>query len=124
MEVSQQLTLKFTAAFFFKLCSFNLHASDIRAHPLLFALKAALQAMVRIKERYLLVNIIYPPTATKLNGIPDIVVNHQPTLDNLTVPALTKAIRAHVHTLFGDYGSGGIDNHLHGRFWALASAYA
>jgi ribonuclease P/MRP protein subunit POP5 len=71
--------------------------------------------MVRIKERYLLVNIVYPPTATKSNGIPDIVVNHQPTLDNLTVPALTKGIRNHVNALFGDYGSGAIDNHLHGR---------
>ncbi len=72
--------------------------------------------MVRIKERYLLVNIIYPPESAKSasSSVPDFVVQHQPTVGNLTAQALLKAIRAEISTLYGDYGSGALNGHLIG----------
>lgn len=74
--------------------------------------------MVRIKERYLLVNIIYPPGSPKPDhaGLPSHVVQHQPTTDELTHKSLLKAIRAEVSTLFGDYGAGALDGTLWGKF--------
>ena len=69
--------------------------------------------MVRIKERYLLVNIIYPPERSRPSaGLPACVVYHQPTSSTLTPGALLKGLRAEVATLFGDYGSGSIESGL------------
>lgn len=65
--------------------------------------------MVRIKERYLLVNIIYPPDPAKPN-LPDLVVRHQPTIEKLSPQALLKGIRTEIASLFGDYGSGALGN--------------
>ncbi|QPC78638.1 hypothetical protein HYE68_009390 [Fusarium pseudograminearum] len=68
--------------------------------------------MVRIKERYLLVNIVYPPdpaTAAKSN-LPDSVLHHQPTIEKLSPGALIKGIKAEVASLYGDYGSGALMN--------------
>ena len=69
--------------------------------------------MVRIKERYLLVNILYPgelgTKAAAAADVPDLVVLNQPTTDALTPPALLRGIRAEITTLFGDYGSGMTD---------------
>jgi ribonuclease P/MRP protein subunit POP5 len=80
--------------------------------------------MVRIKERYLLVNIIYPPEPANLakSSVPDLVVRHQPTIDRLTPQALVKAIRAEVTALFGDYGAGAIEGRLSGMFCSGAPA--
>lgn len=73
--------------------------------------------MVRIKERYILVNILYPPEDSKQKyNVPDFVVMHQPTTGSLTPQSLLKAIRAEVATLFGDYGSGAIEGNLIGEF--------
>lgn len=71
--------------------------------------------MVRIKERYLLVNIIYPPdTAKSASPISDLVSQHQPTVDKLTPQALVKGIRAEVGLLFGDFGLGAFEGSLSG----------
>ncbi|KAG5663002.1 hypothetical protein KAF25_000938 [Fusarium avenaceum] len=66
--------------------------------------------MVRIKERYLLVNIVYPPDPAKAakSNLPDFVLHHQPTIEKLTPGALIKGIRAEVASLYGDYGSGAL----------------
>ncbi|RGP78454.1 rpp14 family [Fusarium longipes] len=66
--------------------------------------------MVRIKERYLLVNIVYPPDPAKAakSNLPDSVLHHQPTIEKLTPGALIKGIRAEVASLYGDYGSGAL----------------
>ncbi|KAK9422839.1 hypothetical protein SUNI508_00702 [Seiridium unicorne] len=66
--------------------------------------------MVRIKERYLLVNILYPTDLSTEPSpkIPDLVVLNQPTTDYLQRNALLNEIRAQVASLFGDYGSGAI----------------
>ncbi|KAI0459506.1 Rpp14 family protein [Xylaria acuta] len=65
--------------------------------------------MVRIKERYLLVNILYPTELGTRANLPDVVVLNQPTTDDLTPVALLRAIRAEVAALFGDYGSGALE---------------
>lgn len=65
--------------------------------------------MVRIKERYLLVNILYPAELGTKDNLPDVVVLNQPTSDELTHGALLRAIRAEVAALFGDYGSGALE---------------
>lgn len=62
--------------------------------------------MVRIKERYLLVNILYPSELGTKPDVPDLVVLNQPTADALTPGALLRGLRAEIADLFGDYGSG------------------
>lgn len=81
--------------------------------------------MVRIKERYLLVNIIYPPDATKSSAakVPGFVVQHQPTVERVTPRALLEAIRTQVGLLFGDSGLGALEGNLSGKR-ALASCSA
>lgn len=73
--------------------------------------------MVRIKERYLLVNILYPPepATTKGSRLPNCVVQHQPTIERLTPQLLLKAINSQVGVLFGDYGQGALGGHLSGK---------
>ncbi|KAI1170346.1 Rpp14 family protein [Nemania sp. FL0916] len=65
--------------------------------------------MVRIKERYLLVNILYPTELGTRPNLPDVVVLNQPTTADLTPVALGRAVRAEVAALFGDYGSGALE---------------
>ena len=64
--------------------------------------------MVRLKTRYLLVNILYPGLDNKPSDpkIPDVVVFNQPTTDSLATQALVKGIKAEVSNLFGDHGAG------------------
>ena len=79
--------------------------------------------MVRLKNRYLLVNILYPDSHTSLSSakVPDLVSFNQPTTDDLTPNLLVKAIRAEVAELFGDYGSGAIADSLSGSSIRLSS---
>lgn len=72
--------------------------------------------MVRIKERYLLVNIIYlqPPAKAGKDRTPNFLVHHQPTTENLTAAVLARAIKAEVANLFGDYGAGALEGKLAG----------
>ncbi|RSL73371.1 hypothetical protein CEP54_000356 [Fusarium duplospermum] len=76
--------------------------------------------MVRIKERYLLVNIIYPPDPEKQN-LPDLVVRHQPTVEKLSPQTLLKGIRSEIASLFGDYGSGALGN-ISVKYLSLATS--
>lgn len=69
--------------------------------------------MVRIKHRYLLINILYPgpssnPTraAPAADKIPDVVQFYAPTSDLLDQRLLAKMIREGVGELFGEWGSG------------------
>ena len=72
--------------------------------------------MVRLKNRYLLVNILYPELQGSDSAkVPDLVSLHQPTTDDLSPQLLMKAIREEVKELFGDYGSGAISDSLSGE---------
>lgn len=78
--------------------------------------------MVRLKHRYLLVNILYPQSkSASSNGIsgqedelPYSVQFHHPSSDNIDARFLLKLIRDGVAELFGDYGSGMIAGSLKG----------
>ncbi|KAF6835204.1 Rpp14 family protein [Colletotrichum plurivorum] len=80
--------------------------------------------MVRIKERYILVNIVYPPEPSKDGAakVPDFVVMHQPTTGQLTPQSLLKALRTEVASLFGDYGSGAIEGNLAVKYLSPATS--
>ncbi|KAJ6444303.1 Rpp14 family [Purpureocillium lavendulum] len=80
--------------------------------------------MVRIKERYLLVNIVYPPEAASKTAsrVPDLVVHRQPTVERLTPQALLRAIRTEAALLFGDYGAGALEGHLTVKYLSLATS--
>jgi len=73
--------------------------------------------MVRLKDRYLLVHILYsdvPPGQAK-GGVPDLLLYNQPTTNELRPQLLLRAIRAEVAALFGDCGSGAVDRSLQGE---------
>ncbi|QSS63003.1 Rpp14 family protein [Histoplasma capsulatum] len=76
--------------------------------------------MVRLKHRYLLVDILYPPASVDAttpakskhthsipNNAKDIhLLIHRPTTDTLTPQSLARAVREHVAEMFGDWGMG------------------
>ncbi|KAI5463109.1 Rpp14/Pop5 family-domain-containing protein [Mariannaea sp. PMI_226] len=80
--------------------------------------------MVRIKERYLLVNIIYPPDPVRAakENLPQSVLQRQPTVERLTPQALLKGIKTEVASLFGDYGSGALATNLSVKYLSLATS--
>ena len=78
--------------------------------------------MVRIKHRYLLLNILYPdpskasPLQPVANGpIPYTVQFRAPTADALNGKILIRLIRDGVADLFGDYGAGKVSGSLQGK---------
>jgi hypothetical protein len=80
--------------------------------------------MVRIKHRYLLVNILYPEQdarKTKQSGssgkddLPYTVQFRLPGPEQLNGKLLTRLIREGVADLFGDYGSGMVSGSLVGK---------
>ncbi|KAG9244332.1 Rpp14/Pop5 family protein [Calycina marina] len=82
--------------------------------------------MVRVKHRYLLVNILYPEllkagreSSAKL---PDAVTFHQPTTSGLNSRGLEKAIKHGVEELFGDYGYGAIRGSLQVKYLSTATS--
>ncbi|KAL8705043.1 MAG: hypothetical protein Q9201_001813 [Fulgogasparrea decipioides] len=68
--------------------------------------------MVRIKHRYLLVNILDPEPPPKFqhsrnpSTAPYLLQFHRPTTDDLTPQLLARAIRDQILFMYGDYGSG------------------
>jgi ribonuclease P/MRP protein subunit POP5 len=79
--------------------------------------------MVRLKNRYLLVNILYPSLNDTSNPakVPDLVSFNQPTTDALTPQLLVKALRAGVLELFGEYGAGAVADSLAGKYSLLSN---
>lgn len=80
--------------------------------------------MVRIKHRYLLVNILYPEQETRKtkqsgsggkDDLPYTVQFRRPGPDQLNGKLLTRLIREGVADLFGDYGSGMVSGSLVGK---------
>ncbi|KAL5601141.1 hypothetical protein BROUX41_005946 [Berkeleyomyces rouxiae] len=79
--------------------------------------------MVRIKERYILINVLSPPSPSNWDNsdLPDFVKLHRPITENLNPRVLLKAIRAEVSSLFGQYGLGTVDSGLSATFILKAS---
>lgn len=69
--------------------------------------------MVRLKDRYLLVTIVYADVPAG-QAVSDLLLFNQPTTGELRPQMLLKGIRSQVAALFGDCGSGAIDRSLQG----------
>lgn len=72
--------------------------------------------MVRVKERYLLVNIVYSPAAQDpaKADLPDFLVYNQPTTDGFNNRSFVRAIKDEIINLFGDYGAGTVERSMRG----------
>lgn len=67
--------------------------------------------MVRIKHRYLLIDILHPEPSQIHNksgasSVPAHLYFHPPTPDTLTSSVLARLLRDTISELFGDYGIG------------------
>ena len=65
--------------------------------------------MVRVKNRYLVVNFLYPTSSTASNSkdaLPELVQFHAPTPDAFHTGQLMRVIRDGINELFGEYGMG------------------
>ncbi|KAJ9623188.1 RNA-binding protein pop5 [Taxawa tesnikishii (nom. ined.)] len=85
--------------------------------------------MVRLKHRYLLINILYPGEADKSgirakDDVPAVVQFHAPTSDALTAGKLAGAIKDGVSDLFGDYGAGMVAGSLQIKYLSPATSTA
>ncbi|KAF1838088.1 hypothetical protein BDW02DRAFT_51220 [Decorospora gaudefroyi] len=81
--------------------------------------------MVRVKNRYLVVNFLYPePTVKSKTQLPDLVQIHSPTPDALKQGFIVRMIRDGVHELFGDYGSGMVSASLKVNYYSASTSTA
>lgn len=79
--------------------------------------------MVRLKHRYLLINVLYPekeasnrqPRPGSYATVPWTVQFHRPSSDDFESKILLRMIRNGVSELFGDYGSGMVSASLQGK---------
>ena len=81
--------------------------------------------MVRLKHRYLLIDILYPSRdgakSKKAGGADEInhfLAFHAPSPSRLDEKTLARLIRENVSELFGDYGAGKIASSLKGKDFA------
>lgn len=86
--------------------------------------------MVRIKHRYLLLNIFYPTQdesstlATQKADIPYTVQFRRPSSDHLDAKLIGRMVRDGVAELFGDYGAGSIAGSLQVKYVSSATSTA
>ncbi|EOA86891.1 RNA-binding protein pop5 [Exserohilum turcicum] len=81
--------------------------------------------MVRVKNRYLVVNLLYPePSAKSKTPLPDLVQMHSPTPDALKPGFIVRMIRDGVEELFGDYGSGMVSSGLKVNYYSPSTSTA
>ncbi|CAK7233012.1 RNA-binding protein pop5 [Sporothrix curviconia] len=84
--------------------------------------------MVRVKERYLLVNILYPRDGTTPDKasdgkeIPEFVAIRRATQSDLTRQLLVRGIKAEAQALFGDCGAGAIERTLTVKYFSLPTS--
>ncbi|KAI9826066.1 MAG: hypothetical protein M1832_000515 [Thelocarpon impressellum] len=83
--------------------------------------------MVRLKNRYLLLEILSPvpthPTSTSA-PVPPSLTFHAPLPSNLTPPLLLSALRASLVALYGDYGAGVTASSLSVKYLSPATSTA
>ncbi|KAI4690063.1 uncharacterized protein J4E84_004244 [Alternaria hordeiaustralica] len=81
--------------------------------------------MVRVKNRYLVVNFLYPePPAKSKTQLPDAIQIHSPTPDVLKQGVIVRMIRDGVEDLFGDYGSGMVSSGLKVNYYSPSTSTA
>lgn len=85
--------------------------------------------MVRIKHRYILINVLYPHDASKSasasakEAIAWTVQFRRPSSDRLDGKLVQRLIRDGVSELFGDYGAGMIAGSLQGKAYIQQGCY-
>lgn len=88
--------------------------------------------MVRIKHRYLLINILYPTSPSSSQQIkpkendkdlPWTIQFRRPSPPNLNPQLLLRMIREGVAELFGDYGAGMVAGSLQGTLLLLLLSF-
>ena len=62
--------------------------------------------MVRVKNRYLVASILFPPSSPASGSTPALLQFHSPTPPHVTIPLLLSQLRSNISALFGDYGLG------------------
>ncbi|MCJ1470598.1 hypothetical protein MMC07_009244 [Pseudocyphellaria aurata] len=88
--------------------------------------------MVRIKHRYLLIQILYPdplpasskPSTKPATFLPEIVRFHHPSPNDVTPQVLARAIREQIAVLYGDYGVGVTASSLNVKYLSAATSTA
>ncbi|CAF9928256.1 MAG: hypothetical protein HETSPECPRED_006787 [Heterodermia speciosa] len=82
--------------------------------------------MVRVKHRYLLLNILYPEPEQYpwKASLPDTIQFHHPSPDDLTPQLLARAIKDQISILYGDYGAGLTNNGLNIKYLSPATSTA
>lgn len=95
---------------------FHIRLYNCSSNPTAYLRGAKTSTMVRVKERYLLVNIVYPEGSRALatSDLPDVLVYNQPTTDAFNSRGFTYAIKSEITNLFGDYGAGAVGRALRG----------
>lgn len=79
--------------------------------------------MVRIKHRYLLVQILYPVSKTTANvALPDSLLFNAPSASHITSSTLLILLRTQISILFGDYGSGVLASGLSIKYFSNATS--
>jgi hypothetical protein len=79
--------------------------------------------MVRVKNRYLVVNFLYPTSATPTKPgdvLPTVVQFHAPTPDAVQPGQFVRMVKDGIAELFGDYGMGMVSSSLKGMPQASA----
>ncbi|KAK3113780.1 RNA-binding protein pop5 [Teratosphaeriaceae sp. CCFEE 6253] len=86
--------------------------------------------MVRIKYRYLLVNMLNPDVKSSQwrakpgEDVPYTMQFNQPTSDRMNAGTLMRMMRDGVSELFGDYGSGKVAGSLQVKYFSAATSTA
>ncbi|KAF2248614.1 hypothetical protein BU26DRAFT_426000 [Trematosphaeria pertusa] len=83
--------------------------------------------MVRVKNRYLVVNFLYPASSTASksgDATPELLQFHAPTPDAFHTGILLRVVREGVAELFGDYGTSMAGAGLKVNYWSPATSTA
>jgi ribonuclease P/MRP protein subunit POP5 len=82
--------------------------------------------MVRIKHRYLLLQILYPSSIPKTSNsnIPESILVQAPSASHITSSTLLHLLRTQISLLFGDYGSGVLAAGLSIKYFSNATSTA
>jgi RNase P/RNase MRP subunit POP5 len=97
--------------------NYELHDREIASSYSEYLNPVCIFTMVRVKNRYLVVNYLYPYPETSSNtkdALPGALQFHKPTPDEFHQGKLMRAIQDGVAELFGDYGSGMVGTTLKG----------
>jgi hypothetical protein len=80
--------------------------------------------MVRLKHRYLLINILYPSPQKEraTDTLPSLLQFRRPTPAQLTSQLLLQAVRESVVALYGDYGGGAVGSTLSSKCGSLLAS--